>query len=320
MTRLLPADPARLEEILDGTYAIWGEGLSRQAYGAWNRAQMATRWGRDHLHRLALVDDDTLLASAKRYDLRALVNGRVAPVVGIGAVFTPIDHRGQGHARQLLEMMMNDAADRGCRFALLFSEIGSAYYESLGFRTVPRSLVTIDVMHKPGAPATLVRSAEAEDLPWIAAISERYREGAAFALDRQADQIAFVLARRRLLAGLAPDGQRLVEFFVAEEGRRPVAYVFITRGPKGAVLEECGDNDPSGARVGAMLQVLAARTPVEPVVRLTSWLPRTFRPPQIRIASEAPATDIMMLRPLGDAAPLTIDDPARVVYWQADVF
>jgi hypothetical protein len=59
---------------------------------------MATRWGRDHLHRLALVDGDTLLASAKRYDLRALVRGEAVAVVGIGAVFTPAERRGQGHA------------------------------------------------------------------------------------------------------------------------------------------------------------------------------------------------------------------------------
>ena len=319
MTRLLPADPARLEEILDGTYAIWGEGLSRHSYGAWNRAQMATGWGREHLHRVALVDGDTLLASAKRYDLTAMVRAVAVAVLGIGAVFTPADRRGQGHARRLIDLMMADATARGCRYALLFSEIGTAYYESLGFRAVPRTLVTIDLVFKPGAPATLVRSAEAEDLPAIAAISARYGEGATFAIDRPADQIAFFHARRRLLAGFAPPGQRFVEFFVAEEGRRPVAYVFITRGPKGVVLEECGDNDPSGARVGAMLQVLSARTPAEPALRLQGWLPLSFRPPQIRISDETPSPEIMMIRPIGDA-PWPIDDPAGVVYWQADAF
>jgi GNAT superfamily N-acetyltransferase len=316
---LLPADPARLDEILDGTYAIWGEGLSRHSYGAWNRAQMATKWGRDHLHRLALMDGGTLLASAKRYDLSAIVRSEAVPLLGIGAVFTPAERRGQGHARRLIELMIADAATRGCRYALLFSEIGTAYYESLGFRAVPRTLVTIDLVFKPGAPATLVRSAEAEDLPAIAAISARYREGAAFALDRSADQIAFFLARRRLLAGFSPAGQRAVELFVAEEGRRPVAYVFITRGPKGAVLEECGDNDPSGARVGAMLQVLSARTPAEPASRLQGWLPSSFRPPQIRITGETSSPEIMMIRPIGDA-PWPIDDPATVVYWQSDAF
>ena len=61
MTRLLQADPVQLDAILDGTYPVWGEGLSRRAYGAWNRAQMATEWGRKHLHRMVLLDGDTLL-------------------------------------------------------------------------------------------------------------------------------------------------------------------------------------------------------------------------------------------------------------------
>jgi hypothetical protein len=83
-----------------------------------------------------------------------------------------------------------------------------------------------------------VRSGETVDLPYLAEISSRYRAGAAFALDRSAPFLAFVHARRRLLAGLGPSGLRHVEFFVAEEAHRPAAYVFVTRGPRGAVLEE----------------------------------------------------------------------------------
>ena len=320
MTRLLPADPAQLDGILRDTYSIWGEGLSLDAYGAWNRAQMATRWGRNHLHRLALVDDaGVVLASAKRYDLQAVIGGHAVPVVGIGAVFTPPALRGHGHARQLADLMLSDAAERGCQYALLFSEIGAAYYESMGFRTVPRSLVSIDVVTKAGAPATFVRSGTDHDLTFIAEISERYRAGAAFALNRSADQIAFFMTRRRLLAGLGPANYRAAEFFVSEEGHRPVAYVFITRGPRGVVLEECGDLDPSGARVGAILQVLAARTPAERARLMTTWLPPSFRPQQIRVVDEIASPEIMMIRPLRDA-PWPVDDPARVVYWQTDVF
>src|SRR5436190_23336934 len=100
--QLSPADPAQLEAILDQTYPVWGEGLSRHAYGAWNRAQMASRWGRQHLRRLALTDEETLVASAKRYDLEIRIGELTAPVVGIGAVFTPSALRGRGHARALI--------------------------------------------------------------------------------------------------------------------------------------------------------------------------------------------------------------------------
>lgn len=319
MTRLTLADSARLDEILDATYPIWGEGLSRPAYGAWNRAQMATRWGRDCLRRVALIDGDTLLASAKRYDFRARVGTEAVPVLGIGAVFTPPDRRGRGHARALIELMLDDAATRGCRLALLFSEIGSAYYESIGFHAITRTLVSVQVNGRQGAPAVFVRSGEVADLPAIADISARYNEGAGFALDRPAELIEFGFARRRLLAGLGPAGLRQAEYFVSEEGHRAVAYVFITRGPAGVVLEECGDRDPTGARIGAILQVLAARAPAEPALQLSAWLPAALRPPQLDVIARTPAADIMMVRPLATMASSELRlDPA--IYWQTDVF
>ena len=111
--------------------------LAVESYRSWNRAQMATRWGRNHLHRLALVDDGKVVASAKRYDLQVVAGDRTVPAVGVGAVFTPPAWRGRGHARQLVDLMLADAADRGCRYALLFSEIGAAYYESMGFHDRP---------------------------------------------------------------------------------------------------------------------------------------------------------------------------------------
>ena len=318
MTELMVADGPRLERILDGTYPIWGEGLSRESYSAWNRAQMGTAWGRGRLRRVELRDGETSLSSAKRYDFRARVGGDLVDVLGIGAVFTPVDQRGRGHARRLIELMIDDASARGCRHALLFSEIGAAFYESLGFRVIPRTLASIEVAVKRdgGAPATFVRSGERTDLPWIAEITARYADGAAFALDRSPELIEFGFARRRLLAGLGPDGLRQAEFFVAEEGHRPVAYVFVTRGPRGVVLEECGDRDPNGARVGAILQVLAARTPADPVRQMTTWLPHDLRPPQIGVISESPSPEIMMIRSLGEVAP----DLHSLVYWQTDTF
>jgi GNAT superfamily N-acetyltransferase len=310
-----------LERILDGTYPIWNEGISRQAYSRWNQAQMATAWGRDHLRRVAIVEDDRVLSSAKDYRFQAHVNGRLVSVLGIGAVFTPPELRGRGHARTLIDRLIAQARDEGCELALLFSEIGPTYYEAIGFRVLPRPSFEIEVLpgRRAGAPATLVRSGEAADFEQIAELAARYREGAAFALDRTADLIAFGVTRRRLLAGLGPAGLRDVEFFVAEEGNRAVAYVVLTRGPSGLVLEDCGDRDPAGARIGAVLQVLAARQPAGPRMRLRGWLPRALRPPQIRVSQETPAGDIMMVRGFDEASP-ALHAIGEIVYCNLDVF
>jgi hypothetical protein len=281
---------------------------------------MATPWGRSHLRRVAVVEGDRAVASAKDYRFQAHVGGRLLSVLGIGAVFTPVELRGRGHARALIERLIAEARGDGCELALLFSEIGAAYYERLGFRALPRPSYEIDVPRgRGGAPAMLVRSGAPSDFEAMADIAARDREGAAFALDRPADLIAFGVARRRLLAGLGPAGLRDVEFFVAEEAHRAVAYVVLTRGPAGRVLEDCGDRDPAGARAGAILQVLAARDPADSPGRLRGWLPRLLRPPQIRIVHEAPAGDIMMVRGIGQASP-AVPSGAEIVYWNLDVF
>ncbi|HKW00333.1 MAG TPA: GNAT family N-acetyltransferase [Vicinamibacterales bacterium] len=315
--RLVTAEAGVLTEILDGTYPIWGEGLSRDAYEKWNRAQMETIWGRANLRRVALTDGGRVLSSAKRYDLEALSGGRRARVLGIGAVFTDPSLRGQGHAAALVEAMIADAAARGCELALLFSEIGAAYYERLGFHVIAQRVPTIEVVRKPGAPAQLVRAGEPTDFDAIAEMAARARHGAAFALDRSAHFIAFMLARKRLLAGLGPAGLRSVEFFVTEEAYRAVAYVVISRGPHGVFLEDCGDCDPTGARIGAMLQVLDAREPAEPPLRCRASIPPGLAPSQWRVLGDAPADEIMMARLLGEDRAIM---PSQTVYPHLDVF
>ena len=84
-----------------------------------------------------------------------------------------------------------------------------------------------------------------------------------------------------------------------------MAYIVMTVTPRGRTLEECGDRDPSGARVGAMLQALRqwperagqaeGRTPDEPV-SLNAWVPPGFCPQQLSIVRRAPARDVMMTR------------------------
>ena len=319
--RLTEVEPAQHEGILDSTHPLWGEGLGRDAYGRWNRAQLQTPWGRDHLRRVALVREGEVMASAKRYDLTAVVGGESMPVLGVGAVFTPTAHRGQGHAASLLRAMHTEAHARGCRWALLFSEIGPDYYERLGYRVMPQVVQTIEVRRDAtrGAPAVLLRSGEASDLPHIAEISARDCETASFAIDRSADFIGFGVTKRRLLAGLGNPGVRQLEFFVTEEGTRAVAYVVVSHAASGLVLEDYGDRDPTGARVGAMLQVLDARLPANQPLRLRTRRFRAALPPQVQLVEERPAAEIMMLRPIGsadDAWP----DPERVVYRGLDVF
>lgn len=317
------------ERIIEETYPIWNEGLSLEGYRRWNDLQTRTAWGKEHLYRVALVEGGEALASAKWYDLRCELKGSGFPgstvrVLGIGAVFTPENQRGRGRATELMARMMERAESEGYQAALLFSEIGAPIYERMGFTAIPRETLTLDV-HFPrqGPPATLVRAGEDVDLKYLAEL----HDVPSFGLVRTPDLIKFNLVKRRVRAASSAPGARAVEFFVSEEGHRPVAYVLLSRGPSGNLgdgpeamwLEACGDRDPSGARVGAMLQVLRARTPGEPWPPLYGWLPDGWLPPQLRIIGRAPADEICMIRPLGQTV-LPAMSSTNVEWWHADCF
>lgn len=322
--RLVVAEGEILEEIIDATYPIWNEGLTRDGYARWNAAQMRTPWGKDHLRRFALIDDrGRWVSTAKRY-LWPMRLDRVEGVMcGFGAVFTRREERGRGYAKVIIEQLIDRSRKEGGVLAGLFSEIGEQFYRQLGFVTVPIDEVDIEVERKGGAPAMLVRSGEERDLPALAAIHATRSEGVSFTLRRDPPLIGYALAKKRLLAGFGhgagPRAERQTEFFVAEEGVSAVAYVVLSVNAGGWTLEEAGDRDPAGARLGAILQVLLAREPSRPAPLIRAWWPAAMPvPPQVRLTNRVPARDIFMLRPIENVRiPSRAED---VFYWRSDYF
>jgi len=318
---VISAQGSILNEILDATYGIWSDGLSRSAYGRGDAAQLRTPWGQLHLSRLALVDGDLLLASARQYELSAVLEGRPVRVLGLGALFTQPAHRGRGHARRLVEQIIGRASQQGFGLALLFSEIGTEYYAPLGFAPIEMRDVILRVIESPryGAPATMIRGGDDRDLAAIAAMGRARAEACRFHLDRDPDFIKYAIARKRLRAGLGPAGARELHFFIAEEGAEAAAYVVLSAGSGEWILEECGDRDPSGARVGAMLQALVAREPAERRLPIRGWLPRGFLPPQLEVVETRVPSELMMIRVLTDARRSPALEAGDVLYWRGDL-
>ena len=320
--QVVPATGAVLEQVLNDTFPLWNDGLSRDNYGKAWAAQLKTPWGRHHLDRVALVDGPHVLSSAKRYDLSLRIDGRIRRVLGVGAVFTATAHRGRGCARELLTRMLDTAVAEGQEFAMLFSEIAPAFYERLDFVPVPLVESTLEVDQKRGgAPAMLVRSGDDKDLPAIVEMSAARSSDARLAVNRSEDFIRFNITRKRLSSGLAPIGHRRTEFLVVEEGHQAVAYLVVTGEDGRWIIEEAGDRDPSGARLGAMLQVMLARLPGERVPEIKCWWPQALVPPQVKVAASTPTQEVLMIRPLRDRIlPLPPLAAAEVVYWHSDYF
>ena len=319
--KLIPAEGDVLAQILDESHEIWSDGLTRPAYGRYNQAQTRTRWGSPHLRRFALVDGaGRLLSSAKRYDFRATLDGREIGVVGIGAVFTPAGARRQGHARSVVQAIVADAANDGAQLALLFSEIDPSYYAAVGFSAIPRHELTVRTKAFRGSPMILARAGEDRDIGAVTALANAMRTGHRFSFVQTEPFVRHALSKKRLLAGFLQPGILSVDFYIVEEGAGAVAFAILTATADDVVLEMCGDRDPAGARVGALLQVLRARTPSESASDISCFLPPGWLPPQLELVSTSLVREVMMVRPLKPdvlRSPLTEQD---VLYWHGDLF
>ncbi len=318
---LTPATGPVLDQILRDTYPIWGGGLTFGAYASFETAQRRTNWGSSHTERVALLEGTRVLASARRHDLTARIDGRIRRVLGIGTIFTPRELRGRGAASALIAHLVDAANTEGYEFSLLFSDIGPSLYERLDFVPVPLEAATLRVGRKDGAPAMLVRSGEDKDLGHITELSAARAATARLALDRSEDYIRHAISRRRLLAGLGPAGLRQVEFLVAEEGHMAVAYLVCSVHNGEWTIEEAGDRDPSGARLGAMLQVMLAREPSLAPPTIGGWWPHDVTPPQLESLERKPTSRVLMIRPLRDRTlPMPPMAASDVVFWNGDLF
>lgn len=156
-------DAQLVAEAASQTHEIWSGGWVLDAYIERQRA-MLTRAGRDILRYVGLLDETGLIASMKRYGLVVHVPGRgPMPALGIGAVFTRKDARKKGAAATLLRWLLDDAQAHGCALALLYSEIGTAYYEKFGFVTLPSFEHSAKTNEFPRQTSLALRPALPED-------------------------------------------------------------------------------------------------------------------------------------------------------------
>jgi hypothetical protein len=319
---VVPADGATLRRVVATTPPAACRGLSRAAFATYAAAHASTAWALRHCRHFALVASGDVLASAERYDLSGSLDGQRVTMCGIAAVSHCDEHDDSCSVVALVNQLLEEATRRGVDLALLFRTSNASPLAVDGFEVLPTTQVeiTIAASARPGAPMVLVRGGENRDLDAIAAMGRVRASQFRFHLDRATDHIAHAITRTRLLAGLAPPGVRRLEFVIAEEGITAAAYLVMSVVDGVWMIEECGDRDVTGARVGALLQALIAREPAEsrPVIR--GWLPPGFLPPQITIAA-APATGPSVLaRGLSPRVQGLRWSAPDVLYWLNDVY
>jgi hypothetical protein len=289
----------------------------------WLAAQTRTVWGRAHIRRIGLSEGGKPVASAMRYALAGILDERPVLVCGIGDVVArgaSVDDDLARHA--LVERLMAEARTAGAEVVLLFSTLDAEWCRDQQFFDITPQTVALKVRpgNRPGAPMVMIRAGEDRDLPAIAAMGQIQAAPFRFHLDRDVDFVQHAVLAARLRAGLGAPGVRDVHFFVVEEGSTAAAYVVLSIANGAWTIEACGDRDPHGQRLGALLQALIARDPAAPPSVIRGWLPAAFVPPQATVVVQEISPVAVMASLIGPQPSGAILRWSDTLYWSCDVF
>jgi Acetyltransferase (GNAT) domain len=216
-------------EYFRGVQPIWGGGLPEERFIAFQRRLAASKEAGDRYRLYGLFEGARMLSAMKAYDLRGSCGGIPLRVFGIGAVFTPAPLRRRGHARRMLELALVDHAARGYDAALLFSDIGSSYYERLGFRALASEECAAEVTDLPrGRAARAAAPGEETDLSRVFARG-RGASGRALSLEQDGWVVRFQLRRLRELARARGSGEPEWGMTACDGSDEGAAMVRLTR-------------------------------------------------------------------------------------------
>ena len=115
------------------TYAAWGSDLSFDQLMYRETEMGRTRWSQNHMRCWTWVNESGEVVSSFETFRMFLPEG--GTFYGIASVVTPLQHRKKGHATRMLAAGIEriESEDPNCRGWHLYSEVGSAIYERLGF-------------------------------------------------------------------------------------------------------------------------------------------------------------------------------------------
>lgn len=303
MPRFVIPTAEQVRTVLAESHALWGAGLSLPDYvGMWE--EMAeSRWARAWYSWRALVDErGRVLTSLKVYRPMLRLGRETGRATAIGAVFTPRELRRRGLAATLIRETVAEAAERGDLAALLFTDIGTAYYRAMGFTPIPcEDALGSLAGAAAGAPRGVrFRSMTVDDLERVALVQRSASAGRAVAVLRDPEHWEFLLLRAatffRRLDGSGLDRR----FTIAMEGAKPIGYLVAVGGPGEWNLREAEAFDRDPATLARLLQAAAADASAAAATTVWGWIPREVWPvvSSWRLRSQPRLRAIPMIRSL----------------------
>lgn len=227
------ATRAHMEAIFTENHGLWGRPFTAEGYREFWFSLFQTPWGNSNLRYMALTEeeDGPLLSSLKLYRLTGWLHGEPIVIAGIGAVYTPIAERTAGSASLLMSEVMDYMQKKKAALALLYTEIGTPFYERLGFTSLPAAMLRGGPMpqDRPGAGTReedfVVRLVRVQDSALMAPLHERVR-GGPLVVERDPLFWEFLLYKRKRYTDFAQPGAASLISFLAERSGSVLAAGF----------------------------------------------------------------------------------------------
>lgn len=281
MPRLARATDEQIACIYRESHALWGTGLTLDAYRALWGEISALPWAVRHAEFLVWKGSGgAVLSSLKLYRPLVRARGRTARAAVLGAVFTPRAQRGRGHASAMVSAATEAARRRGDPLVLLFSDIGTAFYERLGFRPLPATEQWGRIPRTPGPPSAEweFRDPSRADLDEIREAHHASCLRRPLAVIRDADHWEFLWARTSSFFSRL-DEPELRPRFLAGFRHGSFAGYLVTVDGRGewSVREvEAREGDPDG--MAELFRAGAREARADGLGRFCGWLPPELPP------------------------------------------
>ena len=256
------------QRVLPLTESLWAYGRPFETYVAQTLELARTPYARHHFRTMALTDGSLpVLATCKRYERGARADNVHLRAAGIGAVFTPVEHRGHGYATAMLGLTLDQATREGFDFAYLFTDIHPQFYKPLGFVELPSRSISL---RADGLPEDRVEAKTIEERDWtnVRRCFEACDARREFGLTRSPAVWDWIRTRLRYRFD-KPQGQPVR--LALHRGKSIAAYVIGQREPAhdALVVDEFAFSEAASARQVAPL----LRNAAGDLRRIVAWLP-----------------------------------------------
>jgi predicted N-acetyltransferase YhbS len=276
VSRLELARDEQIDEVYRESHRLWGAGLSYEDYrGLWSELS-ASPWARSWIRFHVWTDGaGQILSSMKVYRPCVRVHERPARVALFGALFTPAARRGLGHGAAMVRAALEQARARGDAAALLYSDIGTAYYGRLGFRPLPADEHWGRLPPASGGPVPewSLRPMREADLATVAAAYAASSARRPLATLRDPDHWAFLRQRADGFFARLHDGDLLQCHRIATRAGSDAGYLITVEGRGEWNVREVGALDGEARTIAAILRRGASAARKRGLRRFYGWLP-----------------------------------------------